>query len=184
MKRLFIAIKVFPDGELLRMVSSLKSLLGNEKIKWVDPANIHITLAFLGDTDEKKIKILTDMLQKICSGFHEFEFELAGAGVFKNFREPRVIWVGIRSVEMLTKLYNLINEGLQSAGFETDGRDFRPHLTLGRIKSVNNTETLKAALGKYREVEFQKVEVKEVILFESILLQRGPVYKPLVKFCL
>ena len=55
MKRIFIAVKVNPEGELLRMFSSLKAILGAENIKWVDPANIHLTLAFLGDTDEKRI---------------------------------------------------------------------------------------------------------------------------------
>jgi len=122
------------------------------------------------------------MLEERCSGFGVFDFTLEGAGVFKSFRDPRVIWVGIRSQERLTMMYNTIAEGLKYIGFDIEERQFRPHLTLGRIKSVRETDNLKSFLERYKDTEFQKVEVKEVILFESILLQTGPIYRPLAKF--
>jgi 2'-5' RNA ligase len=183
-KRVFIAVKVDPDGELLRMISTLKSVLAIENIRWVDPVNIHITLAFLGDTGEDKIKILAGILKEICSGFHEFDFILAGTGVFKNYRDPRVIWVGIKSPEKLYALEKKISEGLKSTGFVIEERQFKPHLTLGRVKSVMDTENLKKILDRYSDIEFQKVEVKEVILYESILMQTGPIYKPLGSYSL
>jgi RNA 2',3'-cyclic 3'-phosphodiesterase len=184
MKRVFIAVKVDPGGELLRMFSSLKALLGTENIKWVDPANIHLTLAFLGDTEDESIKTLAGMLKEKCTGFHEFEFLLAGTGVFKNFRDPRVIWVGIQSPEKLLMLNNTITDGLKENGFDIEERQFKPHLTLCRIKSVKDTENLKNVMERYRDTEFQEVEVKKVILFESILMQTGPLYKPLGNFAL
>jgi RNA 2',3'-cyclic 3'-phosphodiesterase len=182
MKRIFIAVKVEPGSELLRMISTVKALLGAENIKWVDQANIHITLAFLGDTEEERIKNLNNMLKESCRGFHEFDFLLTGTGVFKNFRDPRVIWVGIKSQEKLSKLYDKIADGLNETGFSIEARQFRPHLTLGRVKSVKDTENLKKVLEKYRDTEFQKVFVKEVILFESILMKTGPLYNNLGKF--
>jgi RNA 2',3'-cyclic 3'-phosphodiesterase len=184
MKRVFIAVKVDPVGELLKVFSSIKALLGAENIKWVDPGNIHLTLAFLGDTEEKKIKILSNMLGDICSRFKGFEFVLAGTGVFKNLRDPRVLWLGLRSTEKLSVIYQLITEGLNKNGFRTEERPFSPHLTLGRIKSVKDTENLKNVLERYRDVEFQKVDAREVILYESILMQTGPIYKPLGKYML
>lgn len=184
MKRIFIAVKVEPGAELLRMISSVKALLGAENIKWVDPVNIHLTLAFLGDTEEKRIRVLSSMLKDKCSGFGEFDFNLTGTGVFKNFWDPRVIWVGIQSQEKLSSLYDRIANGLKETGFEIEERQFKPHLTLGRVKSVRDTETLRTVLEKYKDVEFQKVEVKEIILFESILLQTGPIYKSLGIFAL
>jgi RNA 2',3'-cyclic 3'-phosphodiesterase len=182
MKRIFIAVKVNPEDELLRMFSSLKAILAAENIKWVDTANIHITLAFLGDTDEKRVRVLNGMLKDKCSGFGEFSFDLAGTGVFKNFRDPRVLWVGIRSSEKLIQLNSIIAEGLKLKDFIIEERQFRPHLTLGRIKSVRDTENLKTMLESYRDRQFQVVHVNEVILFESILLHTGPIYKPLAKF--
>ena len=179
MKRIFIAVKVNPEGELLRMFSSLKAILAAENIKWVEAANIHLTLAFLGDTDEKRIRVLNRMLSDTCIGFGEFDFNLTGTGVFKNFRDPRVLWVGIQSVGRLIQLNNIIAEGLKLNVFETEEREFKPHLTLGRVKSLRDTENLKILLESYRDVQFQIVQVSEVILYESILMQNGPIYKPL-----
>ena len=184
MKRIFIAIKVNPEEELLRMFSSLKAVLGAENIKWVDPANIHLTLSFLGNTEEGRIKVLNSILKEECSGFGEFDFVLAGTGIFKNYWDPRVIWIGFRSSERLAMLYNIITEGLKLSGFEIEDRQFKPHITLGRIKSIKETEILKTVLERYRDHQFQIVHVNEVILFESILLQTGPIYKSLGNFCL
>jgi 2'-5' RNA ligase len=184
MKRIFIAIKVNPESELLRMYSSLKAALGAENIKWVDPANIHLTLAFLGDTEEKRVRVLSSMLKERCAGFGEFDFNLTGTGVFKNLRDPRVLWAGIQSAERLIQLNNIIAEGLKLDGFKIEERQFKPHLTLGRIKSVKNIENLKTMLERYKDNQFQVVHVNEVILFESILVQTGPIYKSLGKHLL
>ncbi len=184
MKRVFIAIKADAGGELLRMISTLKVLLASEKIKWVDPANIHLTLAFLGETEEKQIKKLGAMLKDKCAGFQEFEFVLTGAGIFKNYNDPKVIWAGIRSSERLSELSSIITSGLKETGFNAEDRLFRPHLTIGRIRSISDAGKLKNILERYRETEFQTVPVKEVILFESILMQTGPLYKHLGKFSL
>jgi 2'-5' RNA ligase len=183
MKRTFIAIRIEPEAGLLRVISSIKTLLANENIKWVDPANIHLTLSFLGDTEEKRIKLLSEMLIEKCTGFGEFEFVLVGTGVFKSFRDTKVIWTGIKDPENLTLLNNSIIEGLKESGFPVEDRPFKPHLTLGRIRSVRDAGYLTIVLEKHKE-EFQKVQVSEVILFESILQQTGPIYKPLGKFSL
>ena len=57
--------------------------------------NIHITLAFLGDTEESVVKDLTMMLQEKCKGLTQFELILKGTGVFRNFFDPRIIWIGM-----------------------------------------------------------------------------------------
>ncbi len=182
MKRIFIALKIEPDDLLLRMIASLRSVLGNEKITWVDPANIHLTLAFLGDTGEDRIKVAGIAVRQNSSGFGEFSFNLSGTGIFKNFQEPRVIWIGIEESEKLIQLNDLIITGLKDTGFRIEERPFRPHITLGRIKFIKDPDLLKAALERYQDTHFQKVYVKEVILYESILKPTGPVYKPLGKF--
>ncbi len=184
MKRIFIAVKVIPESEMLKLYLSLKSILAGESIKWIDPVNIHITLAFLGDTEEKRIKNLSLMLKEGCSTFKKFDFEIAGTGLFKNYREPKVIWAGIRLSEELLALNSLITGILKENNFETDEKGFKPHLTLGRIRSVHDIEILRNAIEKFKDSEFQKVEVKEVILYESILMHTGPLYKPLGTFSL
>jgi RNA 2',3'-cyclic 3'-phosphodiesterase len=182
MKRIFIAVKVVPGSEMLRVFSSIKSLLVTENIKWVDPVNIHLTLAFLGDTEEKRIKSLAVVLKEKCSGFKGFDFTLVGTGLFKSYRDPKIIWAGISSSEQLSGLNTLVNDVLKENGFECEERPFQPHLTLGRIRSLGNPKNMKTVIEKYRDYELQKVEVKELILFESILMHTGPLYKPLGKF--
>ena len=182
MKRIFIAVKTEPESNLLRMISSVRAMLGTEKIKWVDLSGIHITLAFLGDTSEERIKVLDRMLREKCTGFGDFGFVLYGAGIFKSFNDPRVLWVGISQADRLSSLFEIIAEGLGGAGFEPEVRKFRPHLTIGRVKSVSDPARLRSAIEKYKGVEFQTVWVKEVILFESILQKTGPLYIPLAKY--
>jgi 2'-5' RNA ligase len=175
-------VKVEADETLLKMISSLKSGLGVEGIKWTNPDNIHITLAFLGDTEEKKIKIISAKLKAKCEGSGKFEVIIKGSGVFKNLSDPRVIWTGIEPSEKLMLLNDFIKNGLKDAGISIEDRPFKPHLTLGRIKYLKDKAVLKILMDKYQNAEIQKVPVNEVILYESILLQTGSVYKPLSKF--
>jgi RNA 2',3'-cyclic 3'-phosphodiesterase len=184
MKRIFIAIKVDPDETLVNLVSSIKSGLINEGIKWTNLDNIHITLAFLGDTEENMINILRSRLKDKCEGSGRFELILQGTGLFKNYHDPRVIWAGIEMSEKLTHLNAFIIDAIREAGVTIEERPFKPHLTLGRIKFINDKLALKEILEKYQKLEIQKVPVNEVILYESILLKTGPVYKPLGRYIL
>ena len=181
MKRIFIAVKIEPGETLLKMISSLKAGLTNESIKWTIPENIHITLAFLGDTDERQIIKISSMLKDKCKGSGEFDLLIKGAGIFKNLSDPRVIWTGIEPSDSLINLFNSIKSGLSEEGVRLENRPFNPHLTLGRIKYLKDKELIKRLIEKYQNREIQKLAVNEVILYESILLHSGPVYKPLSK---
>ena len=182
MKRIFIAVKIDAGENLLNMISDLKAGLKEERVKWTEIENFHITLAFLGDTEESKIKAINNMLITTCEGFGEFEIFIKGAGVFKNFSDPRILWTGIEASEKLNKLNDCIKSGLKDTGISLEERTFRPHLTLGRIKSISDNDNLKSLVDKYLNAEIQSQPVNEVILYESILLQTGPVYKPLGKY--
>ncbi|MCE5344684.1 MAG: RNA 2',3'-cyclic phosphodiesterase [Bacteroidales bacterium] len=184
MKRIFIAVKVEAGINLLNMISSLKSGLENEKISWTNPDNIHITLAFLGDTKEKQIKSIGAILKEKCEGSGSFELILKGSGVFKSLNDPRIIWTGIELSEKIIQLNQLVKTGLTESGIVIEDRPFKPHLTLGRVKHIGDTGVLKRLLESYNDTEIQKVPVNEVILYESILLYTGPLYKPIVKIAL
>ena len=86
MMRIFIAVKINADDTLITMMSDLKAGLKEEKIKWTDSENLHITLAFLGDTEEDMIKPVNKMLKRICEGFGEFEIIIKGADVDRSVR--------------------------------------------------------------------------------------------------
>ncbi len=122
------------------------------------------------------------MLQKKCEGSGRVELFIRGSGVFRNVNDPRIIWIGIAPSEKLLNLNSRIMKGLTELGIKIEDRPFKPHLTIGRIKRLNDKETLRALIEKYQNLEIQKSVIKEVILYESILLQSGPVYKPLTRY--
>jgi 2'-5' RNA ligase len=177
MIRIFIALKIEPGEILLDSLSFLKHELRNDSINWTKPKNIHITLAFLGDTHENKILPLSEMLAEKCNGFEPFNLNLKGTGVFRSYNDPRIIWIGIMPSEKLIKLNSEIKDGLRNIGIKTEDRPFSPHITVGRIKRTGDPQTLKSIIDLYQNTLFQMVHVDEVILFESILQQTGPIYK-------
>lgn len=182
MKRIFIALKVEAGATLLGMFSALKSGLKNDNIKWTSIDNIHITLAFLGDTQESLINDISIMLAEKCGGNGKFGMTLKGCGLFRSLNDPRIIWTGVEPSERLRQLNISIMGGLKLLNIKMDDRPFNPHLTLGRIKHLNDTALMESFIEQFQNTEIQKVPVSEVILYESILLQSGPVYKPLAKF--
>lgn len=181
-KRLFVAIKIKPDEKLIDSIYSFKNDLKGEKIKWVETQNIHITLKFLGETDESIVSEIKNVIENAVSGIEKFEFKIDGAGIFASKKSPRVIWFGISKHPVLKKLYEAIDSGLENLGFERDKRNFSPHLTIGRIKYIKEIEILEDLIDEFRDETFQKVDVKEVILYESILRREGPIYKSIKTF--
>ena len=181
MKRIFIALKIEAGENLLKMISSYQARLNKDHIKWMDTTNIHITIAFLGDTEEKTINAIISMLEEKCKGFGKFEMILKGSGIFRNINDPRIIWTGIEPSKKLIQLNNIIMHGLKELEIKMEDRVFKPHLTIGRIKRLYDNESLKALIEEFQNYEIQLVPVNEVILFESILLTAGPVYKSIIK---
>jgi 2'-5' RNA ligase len=175
MKRIFIALKVEAGETLLNMISSLKSGLIKDTIKWTSIDNIHITLVFLGDTEESVINRIRIMLNEKCRGSGIFKLNLRGCGIFRSMNDPRIIWTGVEASDNLTALNNSIMNGLRQLGVKLEDRPYNPHLTLGRIKHLNDTEILKSLVERYRKSDIQVVQVNEIILYESILQQSGPI---------
>jgi 2'-5' RNA ligase len=139
---------------------------------------------FLGNTDEEKVDIISSGLKEVCNGFGHFEMVIKGIGLFKNMNHPRVIWAGIEPSGKLELLNLNIVDRLRSLGFNIGDYNFKPHLTLGRIKSIVQKNVLKMLVDKYGTTEIQNLTVENIILYESILLPSGPVYKPIDIFSL
>lgn len=184
MKRIFIAIRIEPAETLLEMISAFRTGLKDERIKWTDIQNFHITLAFPGNTEEDKIKEISKMLRRVCAGYGEFAVVIKGAGIFKSFSDPRIIRTGVEPSEELSSLFDVVRKGLKETGITIEDRPFNPHLTFGRIKGVRDNGRLKSLIAGYQDTVIQKSEIKEVILYESQLFSSGPVYKPLGKYAL
>lgn len=179
MQRTFIALKINPQKEMADCFRHLRAVLKGEKIKWVDPAKLHITLRFLGDTDPGQLKAASRILEDTVPRFGKPEILFRGMGVFRNVRDPRVLWIGMDPGPVLPELKLALDRQLAGIGFPAEERGFRPHLTLGRIKFIRDRDALGELLGEYSNTVFQKDRIDEMVYYESILRPEGPEYLPL-----
>ena len=177
MKRIFIAIDINKNRALTRLVESYKLALKDEKIRWVEPANIHLTLAFLGETDEDQVSKAGKIMREAANNYESFEITFNGTDVFRDISQPRVIWLGIEAPQSLYDLREVICEALKEEGLYRDKKPFRPHLTLGRMKYIANKNVLADILKSSGSYDLPSQTVNELILYESILKPDGPVYR-------
>jgi RNA 2',3'-cyclic 3'-phosphodiesterase len=181
MKRLFIAFKIDKSYQLLEVFNDLKNELKDEKIKWVDPDHLHLTLDFLGDTDEKYIPEINHILDSVSPMHNKFNIILSSFGVFKSLHHPTVLWLGIEKNQVMVELKAELDVKLEAIGFKLEKREFNPHLTIGRPRFISGIEKLKHLIEKYKNKMIDTQSFSEIILFESILLPAGPLYKELHK---
>ena len=176
MKRLFVAIKIKPDKELLRVYHEIRRRCYAGKIKWVDVDLFHLTLKFLGETPEEDVGAITNALKEISGSTSGFSFDLKGLGIFGSSYRPRIIRVIIENDTRLKEFGNEVLKKLEKAGFPADRQNFVPHLTLGRIKYIHDKKLLQKIISDYQKVLLQNVKVEDFILYESILHPTGPEY--------
>ncbi len=179
--RAFIAIDL-PDEVInrLRVVSrELQRKVSDVPVRWVPPENIHLTLKFLGDVSVRNLDLLAKMIQVEAAERRPFEFSVGGLGAFPGTNNPRVIWVGVEAPSELKSLQRGIETAASRLGYAEERREFRPHLTLGRVSRNANSRQM----GKLRDVLRQSevgflgvAQVYHVHLFRSELRPEGSVY--------
>src|SRR5436305_11815420 len=133
--RTFIALEMnnVQQGQLAELIRQLALLMPG--LRWVDPAGIHLTLAFLGELDDQQLAEATQAAELSTRLIPSFEYRLSHPGIFGSPRQPRVIWIGVEEPSgNLQLLHHQLNLELAQRGFEIDTRPFAPHLTLARIK--------------------------------------------------
>lgn len=177
--RTFIAIKIAPEKKLTNLISDLKKSLNAEEIRWVDVNNLHITLRFLGETSSEQITNVITMLESISKQFQPFQFDIQDVGVFKNKTRPRVLFLSVKDDLTLRKLADEIYYNIETLGFKTEENKFNPHLTLGRIKHIQNNDGFNSLLNKFKKINVQRVSVSEILFYQSILGSEGPTYNPI-----
>lgn len=171
--RTFIALDI-PE-KIKKIIEKIQEELPSFIGKKTELENLHLTLKFLGEIDEKKVELLKEKLSKI--NFKKFEASLGEIGVFnENF--IRIVWIKIENCDELQKI---IDENLEDL-FEKEKR-FMSHLTIARVKNVKNKNEF---LKKLKEIKLEKEKflVDKFYLKESILKKEGPVYKNLAEFYL
>jgi 2'-5' RNA ligase len=176
--RTFIAIEIPAEvkkavSETIADIKKANLIEGN----FVKGEQLHITLKFLGEVQEKDIEKVILVLEEISKTTKKFRVELKGLGHFNE----RILWVGGESKE-LTNLANGVDESMSKLGFVKEIRPFAIHLTLCRIKNLKNSKRFAEFIAKYKDKSFGKFVVNEMKLMKSTLSEEGPIYEEIRDF--
>jgi 2'-5' RNA ligase len=177
MIRAFLAIDL-PDSlrpQLALVQGELKK--SGADVRWVPVGNIHLTLKFFGNIPDGDVDAITQAAREVAEQQAPFQLQITEAGAFPNTKSPRVVWVGLGGdVVPLTQFYYRLEKAFATLGYLPEGRAFNAHLTLGRVKSPAGRHRLAQMLERLPPLEGPAFEVKEVILFRSVLSPQGSTY--------
>jgi 2'-5' RNA ligase len=166
--RLFLAINLTPTVRqgIIDATSSLRDAAPS--LGWVDEARIHLTLKFLGEQGESLAEAMAGALDDVTRRHRPFSVQLGGIGAFPNFRRARVVWMGIGHDPRLELLHHDVEIACESLGFEVEGRAFRPHLTLARVRDRTGEDELRRLAHASRHITYEhEVSVTSVDLMQS-----------------
>ncbi len=182
--RLFIAVPV-PENiktGIRGFQSSLDSRVPEEKVSWVPPENIHLTLVFLGNTPETAIERISQAAREAAQEEEPFHMEVGSGGAFPSPKNPRILWVGINGAEPLCRIKERLDEKLlERAGIKPEKRKYTPHLTIARVRRrYPRMKTAKLLIDE--NPGFGSFKAESLELIESILQPSGVRYRVLEKF--
>lgn len=175
--RTFIALNMPPaDRQALHDATRLIRDSVNSA-SWVAADNLHLTLKFLGEVEDDRVTQLGARLESIAAAHRPLVLDVGGTGVFPNFRAPHIVWMGVAGDSKLELLYHDVERGCEALGFAPEGRAFRPHITLGRLKAIPGGAGRRALQDALRACTFHtRVAVDSVDLVASALSQGGSRY--------
>jgi len=179
MKRLFIAVNIELSNEFQALTQQLRNDLRNDDIVWVKNNLQHLTLRFLGETPETKIEPITNILSSIANSTQVFDLQLDKMGVFGSKYAPTVLWYGFSEFSLFKNLFENLEKELLQIGFQGNYGNFVPHITVGRIKKVDNKKRFWETIEKRQPHFSQTISIHHLSLVQSKLTNEGPVYKTL-----
>lgn len=183
--RAFIAVNLSQQirSNAAKLIRNMQSRLDSDA-KWVEPQSMHVTLKFLGDIPINDLHRLVLAIEKGIEGIPAFDLEFVGCGAFPNIAMPKTIWIGCDyGAEELIRLAAGIEEALFELGYPKEKRRFSPHLTIGRMKKGDATESSAEFFTEFFKEQndrtFGSCNIDEVVLYSSELTRRGPIYDEL-----
>ena len=179
--RSFIAVDLpLPTRDLLAGVVRRLAAQVDGGVRWSRPESLHLTLRFLGDVDAESVPALSEAVTRCAAAARPFEVALGGIGGFQRLRAMRVIWMSVAGeLGPLTELYRSLEDELERAGFPRERRQFRPHITLGRVREGAPEPQRRAVADALAAVELDAGEtlaVESVSLIRSVLSPGGSEY--------
>jgi 2'-5' RNA ligase len=179
--RTFVAIEV--PSEICHRAAALITRLKSSgaKVRWADTQTMHWTLSFLGDVPDNEIAGVCTSVTAAVARFSPFEADVCGCGAFPSSRRPRTLWLGVgEGAEALVELQAAIERNLAELGFRAEARQYKPHLTLGRVRDASSgLDELAELVQRHADFSAGLMAVDEVVIFSSQLERTGAIHTPL-----
>ncbi len=151
--------------------------------KWTQPQNLHITLQFIGEVDRNTLTELLKTTQEVAASFRPFKITYKGLGVFPHVKRPRILWVGVEGgagiLKRLARTVEVANRKVKN--IRPDTKPFHPHVTICRMKRVDNRK-LRSLMRRYQNFVFGEEVVNKIAVIKSTLTPEGPIYAPIEVF--
>ena len=181
--RAFIAanLALSVSEEMAKVQSALQKAKGD--IRWVKPQGFHLTFRFLGNIEPARVAPILAALQAAARLQPQFRVRTQGLGAFPSLTRPRVLWARLTG-DGLQELHTKIEAALSSCGFLSEDRAFRPHITLGRVRSPRGWSQVLEGIKAYLQYDFGESLIDKVTLYQSDLRPGGAVYTSLGVACL
>lgn len=175
--RTFIAVDV--NKAVRNRLVKLQQTLARSgvEVKWVEPENLHVTLLFLGEVEDRQVPTVCTLMAQETARHSAFLMAVEKVGCFPNPRQPRILWAGVgHGTQELCAVHDAVEVPLQDLGFRREERRYTPHITLGRVKSDRSTVSLVESLARQAEWSGGEAQVTELLVMSSELRPKGPVY--------
>jgi len=180
--RLFLAIEL-PAAERRAIHAATAPLRDAARaVAWVREENLHLTLKFLGSQPAGAVERLRDALAPAMAAAAAPTLELGGLGAFPDLRAPRVIWMGVHPDPRLELVHHDVEVVCGALGYEVDGRAFRPHLTLGRVRDRLPAGGARAIAEAARGVHYRgRAAAASLDVMASELTPQGARYRVMAR---
>lgn len=178
--RLFLAIEL--SSQVRQELAAAVALLRAEApgVAWVPEEKYHLTLKFLGQVPEDRLESVVMMTDRVARTQRPFAMQLAAFGAFPNFQRARVVWTGVEHESRLELLQHDVETASRDEGFELEGRAFRPHVTIGRVRTPLEENEGRRLARVAHAIDFSATQdVVAMSLVESMPAQAGATYRRL-----
>lgn len=172
--RLFIALRP-PEPVRDALVDAME---GIEGARWVDEANLHLTLRFVGEVERPAANDLAAALARI--DWPRFALRIDGVGHFTRKGQTTALWARVPASDALEGLRQKVEAACEGAGLGRETRRFTPHVTLARLN--RSTGPIGGWLSSFGDLRAGPWEVRDFVLYESHLGHTGAFYEPVTVF--
>lgn len=173
--RLFIGIDIEKNWKEECENIQRDIILHSKKTRTTDTDNMHITLKFLGDVDDNKFLEISKIFKEMPLNIKNMELELSDVNSFKKIN-TETVWVGMYENRKIYSLKKILEENFEKIGFKREKRRYIPHITIAKNTIWKDNFQVIDLIKPNTDI----LKVKNITLYESVIIDKKVVYKKLL----